>query len=104
MPKYSDALHPEVAAYEFGGLPGNYVLFDRWGRAYAGRQSSGGYRIGKHLRDHPGEFVSAHVMVDGYDDPCVRATREDTAVKNLADNGVRLRNVVKPSLPKKCDR
>jgi hypothetical protein len=102
MPQYSGPHHPQVAAYAFGGLPGNYVLYDRWGRAYPGRQARGVNRIGTHLRDFPGEFVEAHFMVDGYDDPCVRASRERTAARNLIANKVKLRNKRWPDVPGNC--
>jgi hypothetical protein len=104
MPEYSGPWHPREAASIFRHVPGNYVLYDRWGRAYPGRQGPGVDRIGAHVRNYPGEYVEAYFMVDHQDDPCRRATREATAVTNLLDNGVRVRNRAWPSTPSACRR
>lgn len=102
MPQYSGPFEPREASRIFGGCPGNYVLYDKWGRAYPGRQGVNVNRIGAHVREHPGEYVEAYFMIDHADDPCRRASREITAVTNLLTNGVSVRNKAWPTTPDEC--
>ncbi len=102
MPRYSDPHDPHDAAHIYGGVPGNYVLFDRHGRAYAGKQGDGVNRIADHLRKHPGQFVQAHFMIDHSNDDCRRTAREEKVLTNLLDNGVPVRNQRWPAKPKGC--
>lgn len=104
MPKYSELLDARTAAWRYRGEPGNYILVDKWGRAYAGRQSALGDRIGAALRKHRGHYSSAAFMVDHQDDPCVRAQRERSTVDRLVERGIPVRNRVRPSMPRACRR
>jgi hypothetical protein len=100
MPRYRRPLDPETAAAVYGGVPGNYILFDRWNRAYAGKQGPGVNRLAAHLRNHPGEFVAAQFMVDHGDDDRVRSAREGATTASLIDDGVRVRNKRWPAKPR----
>lgn len=102
MAQYAGPFDPEDAARAFGGLPGNYILFDRWGRAYPGRQGFDVNRIAAHLRDYPGEYVQAYFMINHTDDRCVRADREQAAVVELLSRGFTIRNKRWPATPAEC--
>ncbi len=102
MPRYSDPEHPETAAEDFGGLPGNYIIEFADGSAYPGRQSRGGNRVRAAINKWGRAVSAVSFMVDHRDDECVRADREVSAVERLLDDGVTLRNQRWPGIPNLC--
>lgn len=102
MPKYSDMMPPELAAFMFRGEAGNYILYDRHGGVYAGRQGPGVDRVGTHVRKRGRDLIAVQFMRDTEDDPCVRASRERSAVVRLVMDGYTIRNKVWPDEPRRC--
>ncbi|TAK26998.1 MAG: hypothetical protein EPO40_18650 [Myxococcaceae bacterium] len=102
MPRYSDPVHPEVAARLFGRRPGNYIAHFDDGTVYNGRQSETTNRIRAVMNRHPGEVVAVQFMNDHSDDECLRAAREDQTTEALLDDGYEVRNKIRPSWPGKC--
>ncbi len=101
MARFSDPVHPEIAADLFGRRPGNYIIHFADGSAYSGRQCRSTNRIRAAI-NRWNDVVAVQFMSDGADDECVRADREGSTIVALLEAGIPLRNQVMASLPSSC--
>jgi hypothetical protein len=102
MSRYSEVMHPEIAAMDCGRVPGNYIIHFDDGSVYCGRQARSTNRIRAHLNKWGREVIAVQFMRDHSDDECVRADRERSTIEGFLERRIPLRNRIQAAIPISC--